>query len=114
MIGALEVILPFLPDEKCIERNAIANGGSPSQFHLAAHKAWIAIAFVREVGNGVECRGRNTQSRQRVFYPVFTSGDDDGTTAALSPVPELPTERNSGPVMPDSEVKNRDLGRARA
>jgi hypothetical protein len=39
-------------------------------------------------GSGVECRGSKTQSRQRVFYPVFTPGDDDGMLAALNPVPE--------------------------
>jgi len=39
-------------------------------------------------GSGVECRGSQTQSRQRVFYPVFTPGDDDGRLAALNPVPE--------------------------
>jgi len=65
-------------------------------------------------GNGVECRRSTTRADQRVFYPVFTSRDDDGRLAALNPVPVPTSKTKTGTVMPDSEVKNRDRSRARA
>jgi hypothetical protein len=36
-------------------------------------------------GNGVECRGSTNQSGRRVFYPVFTSRDDDGRSGGTQP-----------------------------
>lgn len=55
----------------------------------------MEMYFRAYLGNGVECRGRNKQSGQRAFYPVLTPRDDDGTAAALDPVPELPTEQET-------------------